>query len=184
MAAAIGLLELSSIAGGFVAQDAMLKAAEVELLMARTICPGKYLILIGGRVAAVKTSMRSGADAGAGFIVDQLVIPNVDQRIFPAIGGGVDIPQDYDKALGVMETFSSVSIILAADAAVKAANITLFRVHVAMAIGGKGFMLLCGDVASVKTAVSAAAAAIKEEGMLVNMAVISGASKALFGEYL
>jgi len=34
----IGLLELSSIAIGYLAQDAMLKAAPVDLLQARTIC--------------------------------------------------------------------------------------------------------------------------------------------------
>ncbi|MCF8077773.1 MAG: BMC domain-containing protein [Desulfobacterales bacterium] len=184
MPAAIGLLELSSIASGFVAQDAIFKAADVELLMARTICPGKFIILIGGKVDSVKTSMKAGSDAAAGFIVDQLVIPNVDKRVFPALTGCVDIPEEYSRAVGVMETFSSVSIIQAADAAVKAANITLFRVHVAMAIGGKGFMLLCGDVASVKTAIAAGAAVIKEEGVLVNMEVISGASKELFREYV
>lgn len=184
MAAAIGLLELSSIAAGFAAQDAILKAAEVELLMARTICPGKFIILIGGKVAGVETSIRSGADAAKGFIVDQLIIPNVDRRVFPALTGSVDVPESYSKAIGVIETFSSVSIIQAADTAVKSANVNLFRVHVAMAIGGKGFLLLCGDVASVKTAISAGVAAIKEEGMLVNMEIISGASKALFREYI
>ena len=44
----IGALELSSIGMGFLVEDEMLKAASVELLIARTICSGKYLIVIGG----------------------------------------------------------------------------------------------------------------------------------------
>ena len=34
----IGLIELSSIAAGYLVGDAMLKAADVELLLSRSIC--------------------------------------------------------------------------------------------------------------------------------------------------
>ena len=40
---AIGLVEFNSIAVGIEAADAMLKVSEVELLMAKTVCPGKYI---------------------------------------------------------------------------------------------------------------------------------------------
>ena len=45
---AIGLIEVASIAMGHVAEDAMLKAAPVELLLARTICSGKFIVVVGG----------------------------------------------------------------------------------------------------------------------------------------
>jgi microcompartment protein CcmL/EutN len=184
MPAAIGMIELSSIATGFQVQDSMLKAAEVELLVARTVCPGKYVVIIGGKVSSVTASLRSGRQAAEGFLVDELLISNVDPMIFPALSGCADLPHNYQRALGIIETFSSASIIEAADAAVKAARVTLIRLHVAMAIGGKGFMMLCGDVASVKTAVEAGVARIKNGGMLVNRVVITGASKELFKEYI
>ena len=44
----------------------------------------------------------------------------------------------------MVETFSGVSVLAAADAAAKAARVTLFRIHVAMALGGKGFCLMTG----------------------------------------
>jgi microcompartment protein CcmL/EutN len=44
----IGLLELTSIASGYVVADTVLKAANVELLLSRSICSGKYLVLCGG----------------------------------------------------------------------------------------------------------------------------------------
>jgi len=184
MSAAIGMIELSSIATGFQVQDTMLKAAEVELLVARTVCPGKYIVIIGGKVASVTASLRSGRQAAEGFLVDELLIPNVDPMIFPALSGCTDLPNNYQRALGIIETFSSASVIEAADAAVKSAQVTLIRLHVAMAIGGKGFMMVCGDVASVKTAVEAGVARIKNGGVLVNRVVITGASKELFKEYI
>ena len=46
MGKSIGLLELKSIPVGIETADAVLKAANVELLTATPTCPGKYLSLI------------------------------------------------------------------------------------------------------------------------------------------
>ena len=183
MPAAIGIVELSSIASGFQVQDVMLKAAEIELLVARSVCPGKYLVVVGGKVASVTSSLKSGKQAAQGFLVDDLLISNVDSAVFPALSGCVELPFGHGRSLGIIETFSSASVIQAADAAVKAADVTLFRIHVAMAIGGKGFLMVCGDVGAVKTAIEAGAAKIQADGVLVNKVVITGASDELFREY-
>jgi microcompartment protein CcmL/EutN len=44
----IGFIESASIAKGIEATDAMMKMADVELLMTAIIPRGKYLIMIGG----------------------------------------------------------------------------------------------------------------------------------------
>ena len=180
---AIGILELSSIAVGYRAQDAMLKAARVDLLLARTICSGKYLIAICGDVASVTASVGTGAQEADGFVIEKRVISRVHPSVFPAIGGSVEAPAETG-ALGVVETFSASSIIDAADAAAKAANVLLLRIHLAMAIGGKGFMLLTGDVANVRAAVETGAAVAAAEGILVGSSVISAPSPEMFREYI
>jgi microcompartment protein CcmL/EutN len=184
MPAAIGMLELTSIAAGYKVQDTLLKTAEVELLVARTVCPGKYIVIIGGKVAGVTASMRSGRQAAEGFLVDELLISNIDPVIFSALSGSVELPPNHHRTMGIIETFSSSAAIEAADAAVKAAQVTLIRIHVAMAIGGKGFMMVCGDVTAVRTAIEAGVARIKDGGVLVNKVVITGASSELFREYI
>ncbi len=45
----LGLVELTSIAAGFQACDAMLKAAAVDLVLSRSICSGKYMVMVCGR---------------------------------------------------------------------------------------------------------------------------------------
>ena len=177
------MLELSSIAAGFAVQDTLLKAAEVELLVARTICPGKYMVVVGGDVGGVGAAVAAGEEAAGGFLVDRLLLPNIDPAVFPALSGCVALPENFSNTLGVLETFTAAAIIRAADAAVKAAGITLFRVHVSMAVGGKGFLMLCGDVGSVNAAVDAGMESIRDEGVLVNRVVLSGASEELFREY-
>jgi microcompartment protein CcmL/EutN len=74
--------------------------------------------------------------------------------------------------LGIIETFSVASIIEAADAAVKAANVQLLQIHLAMAIGGKGYVTMTGEVAAVTAAVEAGADFIRNKGLLVNKVVI------------
>lgn len=181
---ALGMLELSSIAVAYQVEDAMLKAADVELLVARTICSGKYIVMIGGQVAAVSSSVREGKAVSREALIDELVIPNIDQRVFPAITGSVTL-RDVDKdALGILEAFSVTSIIEGADAAVKAADVTLFRIHVAMAIGGKGFLMLTGEVSDVESAVEAGAREIGRRGLLVSKVVIPRPEERLYREVI
>src|SRR5574340_746866 len=134
----IGLIELSSIAAGFQVSDAMLKAADVELVLARTICSGKYMVLVRGDVAAVDASVGAGLSTGNFSVIDSFVIPNVHESVFPAISGTNKV--DNLEALGVIESFSVASLIEAADAAVKAANVQLIELRLAMALGGKAFV--------------------------------------------
>jgi microcompartment protein CcmL/EutN len=181
---AIGLVEVSSVAVGYVAQDAMLKAADVQLLLARTICSGKYLIVIGGDVAAVSASVDAGASRCSGALIEKRVITHVHPDVFPAIGLTVEVAPGRARALGVIETFSASSIIDVADAAAKCADITLLRIHLAMALGGKGFVLLTGDIASVEAAVAAGSQVAAEDGILVGRAVIAAPTKELFREFV
>ncbi len=167
---AIGMIEMNSIAKGYAVGDAMLKAANVEILFNRTICPGKFMVMVAGDVAAVEAAMDAGMALGSETIVDDLLIPNVHSSVFSAISGTRVI--ERTAALGIIETFSVASIIEAADAAVKAANVELIDVHLAMAIGGKGYATMTGDVASVTAAVEAGVAYIKDKGVIVDWVVI------------
>ena len=71
MKKAIGLVEIKSIPIGIETADEMLKAANVELIMANPICPGKYMILITGDVGAVKSSVESGKKS-SGYIFSRI----------------------------------------------------------------------------------------------------------------
>ena len=74
------------------------------------------------------------------------------------------------EALGMIETKGLVALIEASDAAVKAANVTLLGWQ---KIGsGLVTVLLVGDVAAVKAAVDAGAAAAGRVGEVVGVQVI------------
>jgi microcompartment protein CcmL/EutN len=179
---AIGLIELSSIAAGYLVADAMLKAADVELILSRTICSGKYMVLVGGDVAGVTSSVEAGQVIGQGAVIDAFVIPNVHPSLFPAISGTSKV--DALEAMGIIESFSVASMIEAADAAAKAANVQLIELRLAMALGGKAFVTLTGDVAAAQAAVDAGAAVVASKGLLVNKVVIPNPRRELLSELI
>ena len=180
----IGLIELSSVATGFLVEDLMLKAGSVQLLLARSICSGKFLIVVSGDVTSVQAALAAGATAAGASLIARRQIARVHPTVLQAISQSVDIPPSQLKSLGVIETFSAASIIEVADAAVKTANVTLLKVHLAMALGGKGFVVMAGDISSVQAAVAAGCKAAAEDGMLVGKGVIANPSPELFKEYI
>ncbi len=184
MPEAIGMVELSSIGMGFQAEDAMLKEAGVVLVLARTICSGKYVVIVRGDVAAVEASVEAGLAVCPASVIDSLIIPNVHPQVFPAISSTVELRPDRPRALGIVETFSASSAIESADAAVKAGDVDLFRIHLAMAVGGKGFFQVTGDVDAVRAAVHAGVEIASGKGLLVSQVVIPAPRAELFREFI
>ena len=178
----IGLIELGSIASGIQATDLMLKTSEVELMISRTICSGKYMTLIAGDVAAVTSAVENAINTIGFGVIDNFVIPNVHPTIFPAIVGHNNV--QMLESLGIVESYSVASLIEAADAAVKAAKVQLVELRLAMALGGKAFFSVTGDVAAVTSAVEAGARVVAEKGLLVNKVVIANPRQELLSEMI
>ncbi len=192
MTEAIGAIEVTSIALGFAAQDAMLKAGDVKLLLARTICSGKYIVVVGGKVAEATAAVEAGVAALPEGLIDHCVIPRIHPSVFKALGQSVELEvhigpgakKEVPKALGVVETFSGVSILQAADAGAKAGHVILLKIQLAMALGGKGYLMMAGSVSDVRAAVDAATDVARAKGLLVSAVTIPGPSPELFAEYI
>ncbi|MBJ7221579.1 MULTISPECIES: BMC domain-containing protein [unclassified Brenneria] len=178
MSHAIGVVELSSIAKGMEVADLMMKSARVDLLVCKTLCPGKYLLMIGGDVGAVSQAVRHGEQQSGSLLVDSLILPNIHASVLPALSGLN--PVANRQSAGIVETWSAAACIAAADRAVKAANVTLVRVHMAYGIGGKCYLVLTGDIADVSTAVEVAGQSAGEKGLLVYRSVIPRPHDALW----
>ncbi len=167
---AIGIIESSSIAKGIELCDTMVKASAVKIIEAQPLCPGKYVILISGSISEVENSVLVAAERAGSMLVDKLIIPNIDDRVFKAINSTSNISKI--GAIGIIETFSAASGVLAADTAVKAAEIELIEVRLSRGMGGKAFAIVTGSVSDVNAAVNAGCEAVKSDGMLAGFTVI------------
>lgn len=167
---AIGVLELISIARGFEVADDMAKTAEVSLLMAKPVCPGKFIIVVEGEVAAVSSAMNVGRHKAGTFFVDELTLANVHPEVIPAFYGVSE--SKLPEALGFIETFSVAAAIEAADAGVKTAEVDLMELRLALGMGGKSFVVFSGMISSVKAAVEAGCALVAKKGLLTASSLI------------
>ncbi len=170
MHSAVGLIESSSIAKGIEISDSMVKSAEVDILVAKSVCPGKYIVLVGGDVAAVEQAVRVGLEVAPEVVVDHFTIPNIHPAILPAISGGTEV--DRIQAVGIIETYSVATIIESTDLAIKAAMVEPLKMHLAFGIGGKSYVILNGDVADVEKAVQVGADFAAQKGLLTSKVVI------------
>ena len=171
---AVAAVELNRIARGFTVCDAMVKVAPVTLIETAPLCPGKYIIIVGGEVASVESAYETGLDVGGTAVIDRLLLAKADLQIFRALVGEAkqQVAFEAGDSLGVIETCSAASAILAADAACKAAAVRLADCHIAQGLGGKGYLFFFGALNAVEASVDAGEAAIAPEGLLVGTEVI------------
>lgn len=155
-APALALLEFHSIAAGIEAGDAMVKRAPVERILAGTIQPGYYLVLVTGEVADVSEAVDAGVLTGGEALRDRLLLPNVHPGVVAALGGARESGGETAAAdaLGIVETETVAAGILAADAGLKGAEVRLSQLRLGDGLGGKGLALFTGLVSDVETAVA------------------------------
>lgn len=171
MGTSIGLIEVKSIPIGMKTADEMLKAADVSLLLASPICPGKYVIIINGNVGAVKSSMATGRAVAESYLVTEHTINNAHESIPSAVLGTTEV--EKIGALGIIETISALTAVRAGDIAAKASNIKLMEIRIARGLGGKGYILFTGDIAAVRSAVKACLADLGGTGEIISHATIA-----------
>lgn len=168
MAKAIGMLEYMNVPTGVQAADTVLKTSQVEMIEAQTVCPGKYIMLFTGEISAVKASLEAAGKYDG--LIDSFLLGNPHDGIFPAIYGTAEVKEP--RALGVLETFSAASIIVAADEAAKTSQVELIELRIARGMCGKSYLMLTGEVAAVEAAIAKAKKATEESGMFLDSSVI------------
>lgn len=165
----MALLELESIARGLVAADVVLKRAKVQLAFAEPVTPGKYLLLFSGDVAEVEESFAAAVDFAGPLLLDKLLLTYAHEAL---VDGLRDLfAPDWEESVGVVETHTVAAALLAADAALKKADVRLMQLRLARGIGGKGYFVLTGALHMIEAALEAARLAVAEN-LLVNAELI------------
>jgi len=167
---ALGMIELRSVARGIVVTDAIVKKAPVLLLSTHPVCAGKYVVLFCGEVADVEESLTAGLEKGGDLVIDSLLLPNAHRDIIPSITGTTSI--EKFGAVGVIETFSVASCIVAADRAAKMSHAKLVEMRLAAGLGGKAYFVITGELADVEASIATAKEYALSSGMLAGCEII------------
>jgi len=189
---ALGLLECKGLVALMEGTDAMLKAANVEIMGWDKAGSGMVTAFVKGDVAAVKAAIDAGAEAAGR--VGQVVAVHVIARPHDELVGVLPKPKkpgdpkavaasnsNGAPAVGMIETKGWVGLVEGTDAMGKAANVELVRT---IQIGGAFVTTIVrGDVGSVKAAVEAGAEAAGRVGELVSSHVIARPHQDLLGGF-
>lgn len=150
---ALAVLEVGSIARGLFVADALVKRATVRLLRADPVTPGKYLLVFSGGEEEVLESLDAARDAAGPEEIDHLLLSGVHEAIVPGLDG-VEVPS-VTGALGSLEMRTVAATLRAADAALKASDVTLVALHLARGIDGKGYVVFTGAQDAVEASLDA-----------------------------
>lgn len=158
---ALAVIELGSIARGYVALDAAAKRADVQVLRSEPITPGKYWLALSGGEAEVEEALDAAVRAAGSSRIDHLLLAYVHEAVANAVVTAVGYKGEL-ASVGAIELGSMSSAIRAADAALKAAQVHLVDLHLARGIGGKGYVIVTGALSDVEAAVDAGVTAAGE----------------------
>ncbi len=156
MQQALALLEFSGTAVGVLATDRMLKSSPVALMRCGTVHPGRYLVLVGGTVAATEEAHTEGGRVGAdnAALVDEVLLPNPHSLLAEALTGERIAP--VGEALGVLEISTSPGLLRALDTVLKAVPVSLVEMRLADDLGGRALGILDGSLPDVEEALALA----------------------------
>jgi carbon dioxide concentrating mechanism protein CcmO len=174
---ALGMIETKGLVSLIEGTDAMLKAANVEVIGWDKVGSAMVTTFIRGDVAAVKAALDAGAEAAGR--VGQVLSVHVIARPHDELTGLLPKPKKTEtkssttpvQAIGMIETKGWVGLVEATDAMGKAANVEIVKT---IQIGGAFVTTIVkGDVGSVKAAVDAGATAAGKVGELISSHVIA-----------
>jgi len=165
---ALAMVEFNSVAPGISALDIVTKTAEVDILSAQIICPGKYMILFSGELGAVNASLEAARRISGE--IDEFLLGSPHPDIFPALKGVLPLPEK--SALGLIEINSGAAAIKAADTASKSAVVNLIEIRISHGMCGKSTVMFTGEIAAVAAALESAKKEASDKGRLVDTALI------------
>ena len=160
----IGVIELKNVPKGVEATDDALKSAGVEMVSAHPSCPGKYEIILTGSISNVTAAIDHVTGKFENYVIDSSVMGRIDEQVITALFG------------------TQQTCIKAADIAVKTARVEIFDLRVSRGLGGKGVVIITGEIGDVTAAVEAGANYAKGAGMLSATSVIAAPHEDLWNQ--
>ncbi len=147
---ALAFFEIDGMPRTIRAHDAALKRAPVRVYACAPISPGKALLLFGGDIASVEESADQVREIAASRLIDELLLPGIHPAVVTALTG--ERKKRSNEALAIVEVKTLATTLLAADAAVKVADVSIGRLHLGSGFDGKGYFTLWGHLYDVEAA--------------------------------
>ena len=154
---AVAALELDTVARGVVVLDQMAKRAETTFVAARTLSPGRYLIVVTAPVAEMEEAMAAALDAAGEDLLDEVRLPMPAEGLRDALAHR--LATDLGESMLIVETRTVCALLRAADRLLKEAEVELLELRLGAGLSGKGVLTATGPLHMIEAAADAAEAA-------------------------
>ena len=153
----IGAIEFKSIAKGIEVSNEMIKKSSVDVLYLKSICPGKFLIIVGGETSYINECVDYGIKLGEGYIVDNFVINAISQEILDGF------KNKYQKLDSIVSIGAGIKML---DKTLKSGDLVLVKLQLSFAIGGKLVYIVAGDLSSLEYALKESENVVREKEVI------------------
>ena len=151
MLEALALMELDSVATGLAVIDALTKRAHVVVWSAGVVEPGRFLILLTAPLGDLEEAWDTAVNRASGSILDRVLIPFAHPAVERGLRGHRAV-NDSVECVGICETNSISSALIACDRALKDANVSLAGFRFSPGMGGRAYFVVTGSQHDVQCA--------------------------------
>lgn len=174
-----GLIETRGFLPLVVAADAMLKAANINLIRYERVMAELVAICVVGDISAVRIAVESGIASAQNYgeVVTSAVLSNPAPAVAQVLySGQISLDKETisftrQSAIGILEARGFVCAIVALDSMLKAANVSLCGFENTGA--GTVSPIITGDLSAVRYAVEAGAQAAGRIGQVIASQVLA-----------
>lgn len=178
----ISSIELSSIASGYQVINNMYNNAEITLIKAELVEPGKFLIISYGDEANINEAHKAGITVSGGHLLDSELIYNIDNQVIETIDA-FNTHVDIDS-IGLVETTSCTSTLYCANKIKKELDVELLLIKLKAPLNGKGFFMFSGRLSEVEVALETSITYLSKKNCLYSSELIPNPTKELISMIL
>ena len=166
------IAEFKSVSRGIKVTDSMAKSAEINILQASTLCPGKYLTIAEGEISALNSAEKIAETKGGRHLFSSSLISNIDEKVTGAIAG--KLIDSGTGAIAVIEGPQMADLVNSSDIAVDSAPVEFIEYRLARGCGVASFYVMTGELSGLNEAVNNASQYLKSRGSLLAKRIIPG----------
>jgi microcompartment protein CcmL/EutN len=161
----LAIVEFKSIAMGIYVTDYMLKEASVSIVLATTLCPGKYLTIVEGDVSAVEKALNVANQTGMKEVYSSQAVNAIKKEVTLALSGLVR--QTLSDSMAIIESQNMAKLIGAADISIETSDVEIVELRLGKGCGVNSFCIITGNLTAVEEAVKSSVSFLKDEGAMI-----------------
>lgn len=144
------LLEFKKISLGLKIVNEFTKNYEIEIILSKIVCPGKYLVLCGGELSIieeVEKKLKTFDENSKN--IDIIVVSSIERKLLEKINIKL-LKNEKIECLGVIETFNAIKAIELSDYIENESNTEIILIKIGIGMSSKGLVLFKGQTSDVK----------------------------------